>query len=195
MRITAALTLVLVVLGSVPAVHGQSLADAARKESERRKTQKGPGKVYTNADLKPTAAPPPGDGTATDSSKPPANTAASDTTKGGDTAKAGDATKADTKAGDNEKTEKFWRTRMKDAREQLDRDRVLADALQSRVNALTTDFVNRDDPAQRQQIAADRQRSMAELERLRKAIEADTKAVAALEEEARSKGVPPGWIR
>ena len=42
---------------------------------------------------------------------------------------------------------------MKSLAEQLDCDRLFAEALQSRINALTTDFTARDDPAQRVSLA------------------------------------------
>ena len=44
-------------------------------------------------------------------------------------------------------------------------------------------------------ISADRQKALAELDRTQKAVAADTKAIAALDEEARRAGVPPGWLR
>jgi hypothetical protein len=80
-------------------------------------------------------------------------------------------------------------------REQLDRDETYLSAIQNRIDSLTTDFVNRDDPAQRGQIAGDRDKALAELERLRKAVEEDRRAIPALEEEARREGVPAGWLR
>src|SRR5205814_1317561 len=52
--------------------------------------------------------------------------------------------------------EAAWRKKVTDARNQLDRSQSFAEALQTRINSLTTDFTNRDDPAQRSQIAADR---------------------------------------
>ena len=64
-----------------------------------------------------------------------------------------------------------------------------------RINALTTDFVNRDDPAQRGVLASDRQKATAELERLKKSIADTTRAIPALEEEARRANVPAGWLR
>ena len=67
--------------------------------------------------------------------------------------------------------------------------------MQTQINALTTDFVNRDDPVQRAMIAATAQKSIGELKRLNKAIVDDKKAIADLEEEARRAGVPPGWLR
>jgi len=84
---------------------------------------------------------------------------------------------------------------MKAALEAIDRDTTLADAMQSRINALTTEFVNRDDPAQRSRIEGDRQKALGELDRLKKQITADRKAVTDIEEEARRAGVPPGWLR
>ena len=80
-------------------------------------------------------------------------------------------------------------------REALARSEILADALQSRINALTTDFENRDDPAQRNVIFADRQKALAELDRVRKEIEGHRKAISTIQEEARRAGVPAGWTR
>ena len=67
--------------------------------------------------------------------------------------------------------------------------------MQSHVNALQTDVVNRDDPAQQ---AALRQRltaALAELERLTAQIAADRQAILDIEDEARRLNVPAGWIR
>ena len=94
-----------------------------------------------------------------------------------------------------EKDQKYWSGRMQQLQDQLQRDRTLADALQSRINALTTDFVNRDDPAQRGVLASDRQKAIAELDRLKKSIADTTRAIPALEEEARRANVPAGWLR
>ena len=80
-------------------------------------------------------------------------------------------------------------------RTQLDRDQTFAEALQSRINSLSADFVNRDDPAQRGVIERDRQKAVSELARVNKSIEDGKKAIADLEEEARKAGAPPGWLR
>jgi len=99
-------------------------------------------------------------------------------------------------AGDKEqREEKFWRDRMMAARQALDRDRMLADAMQSRINALTTDFVNRDDPAQKSVIAQERIKALAELERLKKQVETDEQAIATIQKEAHRQGIPAGWVR
>jgi hypothetical protein len=69
------------------------------------------------------------------------------------------------------------------------------DSLQSRINALQTDFVNRDDPAQRAKIEGDRKAALAELERVKKELDENTKKITAIEDEARRAGVPAGWLR
>ena len=180
----------------------QSLADVARKEEERRKEIKTPGKVYTNKDIAPappvSAAPPPATNPATpaaaDASKPADadKGAAKDektTSKDAGTAKAGAAAK------EVVKDQTYWSKRMKDLQTQLDRDVTFADALQSRINGLTADFAARDDPAQRAIIGQDRQKAVDELARVKKAIEDEKKAVADLQEEARRASVPAGWLR
>jgi len=169
---------------AAPVLRAQSLADLAKKEEERRKTIPQPAKVYTNKDLSPV---PPGSPT------PP--------TAGGDAkSTAPDATdaappkaEADTKA--EKKDQAYWAGKLKGLQVQLDRDSSFADALQVKINALTTDFVNRDDPAQRSKIEQERQKALADLGRLKKAVADDTKAIANLHEQARREGVPPGWLR
>jgi hypothetical protein len=177
---------VLLLTVAMPIVTGaQSLAELARQEEARRKTVKPARKVYTNGDLK-------GDGAARLPSGPP-------TTAGLAPAAPGPGTATDEKPAGEDKEpardQAYWGGRMAAARAAVERSRLFAEALQSRINALTADFVNRDDPAQRAQIELERQRSVAELERVKKEIEEQTKAIADIEEEARKAGVPPGWLR
>jgi BMFP domain-containing protein YqiC len=84
---------------------------------------------------------------------------------------------------------------MATARAVLARSRVLQDALQSRINALSTDFVSRDDPAQRAVIGLDRQRAVAELDRVKQETVEAQQAIANTQEEARKAGAPAGWVR
>jgi len=72
---------------------------------------------------------------------------------------------------------------------------LMREALQSRVNALATDFINRDDPVQRDAIQANRQKALAELDRTGREIRALQTRVSDIQEEARRAGVPPGWLR
>lgn len=180
--------LVLVAAGLIaPSAFAQSLADVAKKEADRRKSVPEPAKVYTNKDLAPV---PPG----APSPPPPASPAPDASAKPVD----GDK-KADDKA---EKTEKgpvkdqaYWSGRLKGLQDKLARDKDYADAMQTRINSLTTDFVNRDDPAQRSVIEQNRNKSIAELGRLNTSVKDTQKAIDDLLEEARRAGVPPGWLR
>ncbi|MFB3852440.1 MAG: hypothetical protein ACE148_01305 [Vicinamibacterales bacterium] len=175
---------------------GQSLGEIARKEEARRKAIAKPGKVYTNADLKPTAQPLPGGAAAPAETAPPLPTA----TPPGDPAKQAAAQQAPGAAAPPEaaepaKDEAWWRKRITDARADLTRADVLIAALESRVNALLTDFTARDDPAQRAVIARERQAALGELARMKDERAAKAKAITDIEEEARQAGVPPGWLR
>ena len=63
------------------------------------------------------------------------------------------------------------------------------------MNALSADFVNRDDPYQRAKIGEDRQKALAEMDRVKVEIAEQKKKIEDIEEEARKAGVPPGWLR
>ena len=76
-----------------------------------------------------------------------------------------------------------------------DRNEMFAEALQTRINSLSTDFVNRDDPFQRAKIGEDRDKAIAELARVKGEIVRAKKQIEDIEEEARKAGVPPGWLR
>ena len=180
------------------AAEGQSLADVARQEAERRKTIAAPGKLYTNESLRsepppsvpPAVAPDAGLAPADTPAAPPAADAAPGTTPD---AAAPDATTPG--AQPVPQTEAEWRKRAATARDTLARLQTFSEALQSRINALTADFVNRDDPAQRQLVAADREKALAELDRVKQEIAQQQKAIVDLQEEARRAGVPAGWVR
>jgi hypothetical protein len=181
------------------------LGSIAKKESERRKTAPS-GKVYTNDSLSP--APEPSSAPATSGSDAaPAASASSDTDKSGVDKSTIDKSAADTtdKAApskqvsadpaERKKDEAEWRERIKNEREALDRAKSYADALQTKINSLNTDFVNRDDPVQRAAIAAQRDKSLAEMDRLKKEIAEHTKKIATIQQDARRAGAPPGWVR
>jgi len=72
---------------------------------------------------------------------------------------------------------------------------MAVEALQSEVAALTRDFVNRDDPAQKAQIEQQRIKTLNELDRMKKQLADDQKAVDDLLDQSRREGVPPGWVR
>jgi hypothetical protein len=164
--------------GAAP-LPAQSLADVARQEEARRKAIRQPAKVYTNKDLVSVPSPSPQPQTAS-SAAPGAEAAGKDTGKDAQSAK--DPQSKDTKAPVDVKDQAYWANRLKALTAQLDRDQLLADALQSRINAL---------PAE----GSEHQKAVDELERLAKAVAGDGKAVDDFQEEARRAAVPPGWLR
>ena len=185
--ISAALILTFAWFASAQSSATRPLADVAKAEEARRKSVSKPAKVITNSDLKPDIS----KGVATPSTVTPADPAAAtpaNATPGTPAA----ATRADTGVA---KDQAYWAGRMKDARDKQQRSQIFADSLQTRINSLTTDFVNRDDPAQKAKIEADRKAALAELDRVKKEIDDQTKAIAAIEDEARRAGVPVGWLR
>jgi hypothetical protein len=214
-RLAVQVLVVVVALAAVltSGAPAQSLGEVARQEQARRKD--GAAKVYTNDDLHPATEP------ATTSPAPAAPSAPADGSRPaarpdprpadrdgksdkGDTkadaktdanADAKTDAKADAKPADPKGDAASWRKRRQNLQDALDRSKVFADALQSRINGLTADFSARDDPAQRSVVAGDRQKALTELERVKKEILQQTKDLADLQEEARKSGVPPGWLR
>ena len=172
----------------------QSLGDVARKEQSRRQAV-AKGKVYTNESLPAIATPPPVLTSAPATA--PAGQAVVQREPDAQPSPAAPAAPAAPASAESAapKDEADWRGRLQAIREALARAESFAEALQSRINALSTDFVNRDDPAQRNMIAADRQKALSELERVQKEIVDHKKAVADLQQEARRAGVPAAWVR
>lgn len=158
-----------------------SLAEVARKEQERRKTQKSTAKVYTNKDLPASAQ---GRGAAPAAQAPAPAPTAIDETKS-----------TEEKPAEDQKGEVYWKNRINQAREELRRNEMFGEALQTRINSLSTDFVSRDDPFQRAKIGEDRDKALSELARVKSEIERTRKLIEDIEEEARKAGVPPGWLR
>jgi len=172
------LALLLTLGVSSAALEAQSLAEIARREAARRKAIQTEARLYTNRDLGPGAIRPPG----------PAGAAAA-------AAQPAPEPPAAQEPQEEVKDEKYWRDRITAARQAMARAEILRSALESRINALQTDFVNRDDPAQKAVIAQDRQKAIDEMARTTAEIDKIKKEIADIQEEARKAGVPPGWVR
>jgi hypothetical protein len=190
MMLRALLAIVVLTAGAGWA-QAQPLADLARTEAARRKTVDAPAKVYTNDDLrsdftKPESAPPPA---------PAGSTAASTSSSGTPEASAATPPAAGGVARGPARDQAYWSGRIAEARSKVERSQAFAQALQNRIDMLWTDFVNRGDPVQQRAIEQERNKALAELERLKKEIDENQKAVAAIEDEARREGVPAGWLR
>jgi hypothetical protein len=182
-----------ILAGSAPAVQAQTptLGEVAKKEADRRKAQPAAGKVYTNKDLPasaqtPAAVPASGPETAAPVDPVAAATAAKP---------AEPKPEGEVKPEGETKDEAWWKHRIMSTREELRRNEMFAEALQTRINALSRDYTSRDNPAQRRQIGQDRAESLSELNRVKQDIERGKKQIADIEEEARKAGVPPGWLR
>jgi cell division septation protein DedD len=166
-----------------PGVEAQtsSLGDIARKEAARRKSTPAPAKAYTNADLPETAM------------KAPATQAPAQSTAPAPSA--AEPAPAAPKPEAEQRDEAWWRTKMAQLREELRRNEVFQQALESRINALTADGLRRDDPYQRAKLGEDRAKAAAEMARVTGEIATGRQAITDLEEEARKQAVPPGWLR
>jgi hypothetical protein len=184
---------VTLIVASSPVAYAQAsstvpLAEVARREEARRKTTKKATRVITNATLGEAEAPatvagPPSTGSATTAT---AASNASPTIPGG---------KAEPIDPGARKDQAYWQERISKARTDLSRTEMFADSLQTKINSLKTDFVNRDNRVEREKIQQDMNTALAELERLKKEIVAQQKAITGIEDEARRANVPSGWLR
>jgi hypothetical protein len=180
--------LLFVTLGFAAAAGAQNLADVARAEEGRRKAIKAPAKVYTNDTLR-------GEDGGPAPSAPLAPGAAANPAPASSDAKPGPAPAAPDTATDSAKDEKAWRSRITTARNELKRSQAFYDALQSQINALYAEFVNMDDPVRRAAIEQKRLAAVAEQDQVKNEIAEKTKAVTAIEDEARRNNIPSGWLR
>lgn len=186
-RLAAAALACAIAVPSIAAAQNPPLAEVARKEAERRKGIKQTQKVITTKDLPESARKP----SSSQGAPAPAEAGAA----GGGQATAPAAPAQSKATADSSKDEKYWRDRVATAQEALRRNQAFADALQTRINSLATDFGSRDDPYQRSKIGEERQKAIGELGRVKNDIELGKKQIADIEEEARKAGVPPGWLR
>jgi len=151
-----------------------SLGDAAAREAFRRQMTPKSSATLTNLGQRPEI--PPGTFVPPPSATAPPTTAAPP-------------------PADGKHDESWWRTRIAAAREAVERDKVFADVLQTKINGLQRDVVNVDNPVLASQKRDELQRSIEHLDKTKAQIADGQKAIGAIEEEARRAGVPPGWIR
>ena len=165
------------ILGASTSMSAQSLGAVAKQSEAQRKAAKSSGKVYTNDSLKSAPAPSqPAPAAATPAADQPA------------------ASEGKPKP-DGAKDEAAWRDRIRAERDGLARAEAFAAALQSQINGLYAEFTACQAPTQCKDVSEKRQKSIAELDRVKREIEAHTKAIADIQEEARRAGVPAGWVR
>lgn len=182
-QVPAVLFALLAWLNSPPA----GLADIAARETLRRQATPQSKASLTNLNMPPEPVP------QSAVSMPPTEPPPADPTAAAAAGEAAGAAPA--KPGDPPKDETWWRNKMGDLRTTVERGQIAAEALQSRINALQADAVNFDDPIRQARARNDLAKALEELDRVNKKLDADRKAIAALQDEARRANVPAGWIR
>ena len=188
---TPAVVLTLVVwLTSPPA----NLAEISQREALRRSLTPKSAGSYSNENMRPDLFPIRVTETeAAAATSEAAATSGAATTASSPTAAAAPASEGT--ASNAALDEKVWRARMTQARSTLERNQGFLEAMQSRVNSLQNDVVNRDDPAQQGAMRQTLAKALGEIERLKAQIVADQKAISDIQAEARKLNVPPGWVR
>lgn len=188
-RIIASVVGIAMLSLAVPAT-AQSLADIAKKETDRRKTVKHPAKVYTNDDVANVKPIMPMMSQGDTSPLPPTAdqpAASGDSAHANGTAAPGSGS---VKAGD----EAGWRARMQQARDAVQRTQLQLDGMRTRAAQLTAVSAAASDD-QRADVQKRQQDALQEYDRLRADLQKNQKALADLESEAQRANVPPGWLR
>ena len=182
MKIKTVMSLLAAVTTVVSQASAQTptLAELARKEEARRKGVTAPAKVVTNGDVPKGAA-------AAGKAAP----AATDDK----TAKPAEKDARPASPDEPVKDAAWWQKRISTVRDELRRNEMFVDAMQTKINSLSADFAARDDPYQRAKVGEERTRAIAEMDRAKAEIEEQKKKIAEIEDEARRAGVPPGWLR
>jgi hypothetical protein len=166
-----------VLVAGVAASSAQSLADVARKEEARRQKVAKPSKVYKDEDVQKYAP-------VTSSAQTKASTVTALDANGKPVGRqaAAEGLPAD---------EAGWRARLQNARDGLDRDKLLLSALEQQARSSG----RRTGAAEGEQPADDTSARAAEIKRLKAEMDGFRATLANAEEDARKAGVPPGWVR
>lgn len=187
------LTSMMLIAGGVWPVEGQTLAEAARREAERRSRLQGPVKTYTSADVDvrsgagtgpskvETIPAPPADGKP--AAATPVLTDADAKTPKGDPAKVRE-----------KRDEEHWRERAKVIRDRLDRLRADAAAVEGRVAELRLALESAPG-ANVNALNNELQDALKELTGLQRDVRLIEQDWSMFEERARVAKIPLSWIR
>jgi len=178
--------------------YGQSLADIAKKEKERRANIKTHGKVITNETVKEHLedkgnVP----GTLSQSTEESAEETPSEEAPTQTSSETKTATKETTPSEPTDlegNNEAYWRNRIKDAQQKIaDLEKQVND-LQLRLNGLQMSFYAMDDPNQRQLLNSEIDSTFEMLAKAKEDLEKAKQDLEDTREEGRKKGALPGWI-
>jgi hypothetical protein len=182
MNIVTLVFATLIVLGgpavtrTAGSVSAQSLGRVASEEADRRKTIAAPSKVITNNDLAPVEAVP------RDQPAPPVPAPAV-------------STNAPPEPKYVSRDASYWLARMRELQTKLDRFKLMAAALQARLDSLQPDFTTAYDRFRASRFESERETLRTERALVTAEADAVSKQIRDLEDEARRSNVPPGWLR
>ena len=192
---------VVATLGSL--AWGQSLEELAQKEKARRKAAAASRK-YTNDDLaKPSPSPSPtAEGTSSDRRTPPRTYMPSGPIGGGRADGIGANESPDSEGGPSvgdAGAETYWRDRAQTLRDTMEKTQQTIATLGARIAELQLDRdpnpSDQFDPNRLQKRETERLKAIEEVEKAKAALASQQQALSDLADEARRKGVPPGWLR
>jgi hypothetical protein len=165
-----------VLVAGIGSAGAQSLADVARTEEARRQQIAAPKKVYTDADVEKYVTTPGAQAAATTVTSLDAN---------------GRPVGEQAAAQGMPSDEAGWRARLQNARDGMDRNKLLLSALeqQARTAARRAGTAEGDEPTD------DGSSRATEIKRLKAEMDTFRATLANAEEDARKAGVPPGWVR
>ncbi len=174
------------------AAYGQSLADLAKKEKERREQVKKDVKVITNVEAAKFHNVP-----VTVAAQPPS--VPEGKMESGKDADAADKAAAKKPANDEPtdllgRPESFWRQTMADARKKIKDLENDSNVLILKLNDLQNQFYRESNGFKQQDIQAEIQKTLYEQSVNKENLEKAKDALADLEKEARKSGALPGWL-
>ncbi len=165
-----------ILVAGIGSAGAQGLADVARTEEARRQKIAAPKKVYTEADVEKYVT------------TPGAQQAATTTTSLDASGKpVGEQAIAQGLPPD----EAGWRARLQNARDGMDRNKLLLSALEQQARSAA----KRAGTSEGEEPADDGSNRATEIKRLKAEIDTFRATLANAEEDARKAGVPPGWVR
>jgi hypothetical protein len=187
-QIVAVLAIIVTVV-CADALYGQSLADMARRDRERKSQAAAKGaKVYTNDDIpQATLAP---------AAPQPEAEAAEEGEEAAAPAAGAEAAPAPEEEKSQANLEKEYRDKFAQLRENLDRETQKLDVMQRELNLMQQQYYPDPQMALQQQYSRDDiNKRTADIETQKANVEKAKQAITDLEDELRQKGLPPGWAR
>ncbi len=167
----------------IPAVAGQTLADLAKEERERRANSKPKVRVLSNKSVE-------------SFQKGSVSTGVyGEATQGEKKESQAEGQDGEKEKPAPEKDERYWREEFKKAGEEVKAADNKSTLAQLQLNQLWNEFYREDDGFFRETIMKKITDKNSEIEKLKKDLEEAQKALDKLNKEARQNNVPPGWLR